>query len=77
MKVTIPSISEHGGCPLNLVTLEISDNCPVCGVKRGQVFGTHSYDGSRRLYCDGWINPCGHIDSYVEVRKEGKRVVYE
>lgn len=28
--------------------------------------------GSRRLGVDGWVNPCGHIDSYAECRREAK-----
>jgi hypothetical protein len=70
MKVTIPRITEHAGYPGNLITVIISDNCPVCGGKRGEKFSTLSYDGSRRLCVDGWNNPCGHVDYYVDVRKE-------
>ena len=68
--ITIPSISEHGGYEWNLVTITLDWNCPVCGGPRGEVFRTISYDGSRRLACDGWRNPCGHVDSYAAVRKE-------
>jgi len=74
MIVEIPSCDEHAGSPLCLVRLEISDTCPVCGGPRGAPYRTISYDGSRRLNCDGWINPCGHIDKYASVRKEGKAV---
>jgi len=77
MIVTIPKMSEHGGYPGNIITLEISDNCPICGGRRGKIFGTISYDGSRRLHCDGWENPCGHIDRYKDVRNEGKAVNYK
>lgn len=70
MIVTIPRIQEHAGYPGNVVTVEILDYCPECGVKRGEPFKTQSYDGSRRLCVDGWINPCGHIDSYSSVREE-------
>lgn len=75
MIVTIPSSPHHNG--QGFVTLEISDNCPVCGGPRGSVFGTHSYDGSRRLNVDGWHNPCGHVDTYSSVREEGKRVPFK
>lgn len=75
MIVTIPSSSEHNG--YGLMTVEISDNCPVCGGPRGQVYGTLSYDGSRRVNCDGWNNPCGHIDLYSDVRAEGVRVAFK
>lgn len=75
MIVTIPSSQEHSG--YGLVTLEISDNCPICNGPRGKVFGTHSFDGSRRLNVDGWNNPCGHIDTYAAIRNEGKRVTFK
>lgn len=75
MIVTIPSSSEHGG--IGLVSLEISDNCPICGAKRGEKYGTHSFDGSRRLNCDGWSNPCGHVDKYSAIRVEGKPVPFQ
>ena len=68
MVVTIPACVEHNG--LYSVTIEISDYCPACGVKRGKPFKTISFDGSRRLNADGWENPCGHIDKYSDVRKE-------
>jgi hypothetical protein len=40
---------------------------------RGQLVRGISYDGSRQLACDGWTNPCGHIDLYAAVRNEAKR----
>lgn len=75
MIVTIPSTTEHAG--FGLATYEISDECPKCGEQRGKVFGTHSFDGSRRMNVDGWRNKCGHTDKYCDVRKEGKRVRYK
>lgn len=77
MIVTIPKIREHAGYVGNLITLEISDKCPDCGDPRGEIFGTHSYDGSRRLNVDGWRNPCGHVDLYSDVRNEGKKVKFK
>lgn len=49
--------------------------CIHCGGPRGELFRTVSYDGSRRLACDGWANPCGHVEKYSEVRAvlEGAR----
>lgn len=70
MIVTIPAIPEHEGYEGNLVTLKISDKCPICGGLRGKPEKVRSYDGSRILICDGWINPCGHIDTYANVVKE-------
>ena len=77
MIVTIPLKREHAGSPFALGTFEISDNCPKCGQPRGEIYGTHSYDGSRRLNVDGWKNDCGHTDHYANVREEGKRVDYK
>lgn len=74
MKVTIPASKHHAG--MDLVTLVISDVCPTCGGPRGRKFGTHSFDGSRRLNCDGWNNPCGHVDTYENVRIEGVPAQY-
>lgn len=46
--------------------------CPVCGGTRGDVYRTQAYDGSLRVNCDGWQNPCGHIDMYEAVLKEAQ-----
>jgi len=68
MTVTIPACAEHNG--FHAVTVKIYDTCPICGARRGDVFETLSYDGSRRLNVDGWLNPCGHVDKYSDVRQE-------
>ena len=66
-KVTIPAMREHEG--FHSVTLRVYWNCPVCGEKRGEIIeSVISWDGSRRLYCNGWNNPCGHEDYYINVR---------
>ena len=66
--VRIPSRAEHEGWYWCEVTLDWV--CPVCGGPRGEVFDTISYDGSKRLHCHGWRNPCGHVDKYAAVREE-------
>lgn len=66
--VTIPSCDGHDG--LHSVTVSLLWECPQCGGPRGEVVRTISYDGSRRLGCDGWKNPCGHVDLYSSVRRE-------
>ena len=69
MHVIIPARQQHEG--IFSIEVEISDNCPKCGSKRGtKVWQGFSYDGSRRLYVTMWENECGHIDKYSEVRKE-------
>ena len=68
MTVTIPASEAHQG--FYTVTVTILDTCPKCAQRRGDVFETHSFDGSRRLNVSGWVNPCGHVDKYSAVRKE-------
>ncbi len=55
---------------MRAMTVTLKWTCPVCGGPRGEPFPSFSYDGSRRLCCDGWINPCGHVDKYDDVRAE-------
>lgn len=66
--VYIPRIPEHDSYDGIWVTVKWV--CPVCGGPRGEVYKTVSYDGSRRLHCDGWVNPCGHVDYYDDVMRE-------
>ena len=67
-EVEIPSCDAHEGYHSTRVRLLWT--CPTCNGPRGEPYATISYDGSRRLWCDGWKNPCGHVDTYAEVRKE-------
>lgn len=66
--VTIPACAEHEG--RYTTTANLKWKCPVCGGPRGEVRKVRSYDGSLYMDCDGWENPCGHIDKYSDVRKE-------
>lgn len=66
--VIIPACPEHMGYHSMTVTLRWL--CPECGGPRGKPFMGLSYDGSRRMNAHCWINPCGHIDYYCDVRKE-------
>jgi hypothetical protein len=67
--VEIPRMQEHNGYPGNLMRVEIDDKCPVCGGPRaGELYRGLSYDGSRRLSVDCWINKCGHVDKYEQIR---------
>ena len=66
--VEIPARDQHEG--LYRTTIPIANVCRVCGGPRGEVFRTHSYDGSRRMSVDGWTNSCGHVDTYGAVRAE-------
>jgi hypothetical protein len=67
-KVYVPVCAEHNGVDGVIVALEWT--CPVCGGPRGEIKDARSYDGSRILFCHGWSNPCGHVDTYDAVRKE-------
>jgi len=67
-RIYIPACAEHAGVKGKHVTVDWI--CPVCGEPRGEVKAGVSWDGSRRLYCDTWSNPCGHVDKYSDVRKE-------
>lgn len=66
--VTIPASAEHEGRHRIQVTLAWV--CPRCRGPRGEVARAVSYDGSRRLECDAWTNPCGHVDHYESLRCE-------
>ena len=70
--VTIPACAEHMG--LYSADVRIKWVCPICSGPRGPVHKTFSYDGSMRLSCDGWENPCGHVDKYSDVRREAGAV---
>jgi hypothetical protein len=67
-QVIIPAHAEHEGIYSRTVTLRWE--CPDCGGPRGDIYNAISYDGSRRLHVHGWLNPCGHVDYYSDVRKE-------
>jgi hypothetical protein len=66
--VEIPASDSHDGHAS--IRVALLWECPTCGGPRGEVHRAISYDGSRRLECDGWSNPCGHIDLYAAVRSE-------
>jgi len=66
--VRIPGSADHAG--QHLITVTLRWVCPTCVGPRGPVRPAISYDGSRRLACDGWSNPCGHVDFYADVRAE-------
>jgi len=66
--VSIPAQSEHNG--FDTITIRLVWTCPVCAKPRGQIRRGTSYDGSRRLSCDTWENPCDHVDKYSDMRRE-------
>lgn len=68
--VRIPACENHRG--FRQVEIKLTWICPVCGGPRGEIRKAFSFDGSLRLVCDGWLNPCGHVDKYEAVRKEAR-----
>jgi hypothetical protein len=68
--VIIPAFDNHQG--IYKLTVKLYWICPRCEGLRGDVHQVLSYDGSLRMSVDGWINPCGHIDKYIDVRREAK-----
>lgn len=69
-EVELPASEHHQG--LYTVKVKLRWSCPICGKTRGNVERVRSYDGSLRLTCDGWNNPCGHVDRYDKLRIEAK-----
>lgn len=66
--VEVPGRAQHAG--YGTVHITLVWKCPTCGGPRGEPYRTTSWDGSRQLACDGWVNPCGHVDFYSAVRAE-------
>lgn len=65
--VRIPAMAQHEG--FYTITVTLPWNCIFCGEKRGEPYKTLSYDGSRRLEVHGWRNPCGHVETYQDIRE--------
>lgn len=53
-------------------TVTISNKCPICGGDRGKPYPYHHYEDGDSAIVSRWDNPCGHIDKYTDVIKEGK-----
>ena len=66
--VHIPSCDNHEG--VYAIDVRLRWRCPVCGKPRGKITRGRSYDGSLCLDVDTWVNSCGHVDKYVDVRRE-------
>lgn len=69
-KVEIPACENHEGN--YRVSVRLKWTCPICGKPRGIIKRVKSYDGSLWMNCDGWDNPCGHVDSYTDVFLEAR-----
>lgn len=55
-----------------VVEVSISDKCPKCGAQRGEPYGFNFYENGRTHHVHKWDNPCGHVDMYEDVLKEGR-----
>lgn len=51
-------------------TITISSSCPRCAGPRGAPHNLNTCDDGARYAVDVWDNPCGHVDSYVDVLLE-------
>lgn len=73
MKVRVIDRSRWGtSSPYPLIReVTISDTCPACGAQRGTPRAKRFYEDGEWLTCDIWENPCGHVDMYAQVLKEG------
>jgi hypothetical protein len=54
------------------MVVEIADNCPVCGCKRGEPKNYYFCEDGEWFEVDTWENPCGHIDKYSDCYRESK-----
>jgi len=57
------------------VKIEIADNCPVCGAKRGDPHPRSYCEDGEWYTVDNWENPCGHIDTYQMAYREHLRLL--
>jgi hypothetical protein len=54
-----------------LKTVTIAGTCPVCEQPRGVPEKRQFYEDGVSFAVDCWTNPCGHIDRYADVLREG------
>lgn len=59
---------------VHLVTVNIQDSCPKCGGLRGRPERQRFCEDGVYYLVDCWENPCGHVDKYPDVLKEGRVV---
>lgn len=66
------TVIERDGLVARLVTVDISDTCPVCDGPRGESVPTRVCEDGVWVTVDQWTNPCGHVDTYEKVLAEGQ-----
>mgnify|MGYP001160957311 FL=1 len=69
MKVTVPIW--EGDELQGVSRLQINDNCPVCGAKRGKLHSVRVHRPGASFWVEQWVNPCGHRDKLEDVLAEG------
>lgn len=62
------------GWTVHPITVEIADNCPRCGLKRGVPSWIRQCEDGDWYDVNVWKNPCGHVDMYRDVYKEAKGI---
>lgn len=76
--VTITKTDHHNGDVNNVIKVKLSFECPKCKALRAiNMYQFKTIDNGKILFVDGWDNTCKHIDTYEEIRKEGKIVPFE
>lgn len=76
MRVTIMYRNNfHGGDGWTYypMTVEIPDQCPKCGGKRGETRPYNFHEDGQWFTVDQWDNPCGHLDKYKDVYFESRQ----
>lgn len=56
------------------MTVEIDDNCPKCGCKRGKPKHHRFCEDGEWFSVNIWENDCGHVDSYKDCYFEAKQL---
>lgn len=55
--------------------IEIADNCPICGGKRGEPKSNQYCEDGEWFQVDNWTNPCGHMDYYKQCIIESRSLI--
>jgi len=79
MKVRVIDRSNWGrpGPYPQIVSVTISDRCPICNGPRGEPRNHNFFENGDAHSCDRWDNPCGHVDRYEDVLLEAGRLMKE
>lgn len=57
--------------------IEIGENCPMCGEKRGTPEWHNQTEDGEFYQLHIWKNHCGHLDAYRDCYLESKRLKHE